>query len=82
MMDNILIEKYERLVASAKLILEIENKNWPSYIRSEFAELRQAVKEVDDRKKYIDETIRDLIGGKVFRKVDKVDSEPLDSIGE
>lgn len=59
-MDITLIKAYEEVLAQSKKVLEVENKNWPSYIRSEFAELRSAIKKVDSRKRVINNSVASM----------------------
>jgi len=65
-MDQVLVNGYEDVLRQSKKVLEIENKNWPSYVRSEFAELRSVVKKVDERKKHIDSEISLLLAEKIM----------------
>lgn len=59
-MDTVLANNYEKLLSQAKKVLQVENKNWPNYVRSEFAELRVKIKDIEDRKNYIDRVTRDF----------------------
>lgn len=37
-----------KVSARAQMVLEVENKKWPSYIRQEFAALRKALSELSE----------------------------------
>ena len=60
-MDQTLVNLYQSVVDQAKKVLQVENKNWPSYVRSEFADLRQAVDNVKVRQMYLNQVTQELL---------------------
>lgn len=63
-MDCTLINAYEELLAKAKILTQVEDKKWSNYVRTEFAELRKAIKAVEKRKKDIDEEVQEMLHAK------------------